>query len=175
MITLSLDIRGLRGAPKQLALKKMFDEYKPNIVLFQEAMCLGSKTIEILSSILKNWKFYSIDANSLSMDLVIGWNSNFNAISHFLYPSIVLEGRDNELDKVFKVVNPYGPYGDKKPFWKLLKEQGILFDDNVIVGGHLRKFKVRWQDQSLVFIQLFVDIKLVMLSLFRWYLLGEIP
>jgi hypothetical protein len=116
MITLSLDIRGLRGALKQLALKKMFDEYKPNIVLFQETMCLGSKTIEILSSILKNWKFYSIDANSLSMDLVIGWNSNFNAISHFLYASIVLEGRDNELDKVFKVVNPYGPYGDKKPF-----------------------------------------------------------
>jgi hypothetical protein len=45
------------------------------------------------------------------------WNSIFDAIStHFLSTCIVLKGRYKGLDKVFKVVNLYDPYGYSKPF-----------------------------------------------------------
>lgn len=47
-----------------------------------------------------------------------GWNANFDALStHTLDEGyIILEDKVEELRKVFKLVNLYGPYGDRKPY-----------------------------------------------------------
>ena len=118
MIILSLNMRGIGGTLKQQALKRMFFVYKPDVVMIQESMRSRSKSIEIFSSISKGWKSCSIDAEGLSKGLVTGWNANFDALStHTLDEGyIILEDKIEELGKVFKLVNLYGPYGDRKPY-----------------------------------------------------------
>ena len=61
MIVVSLYVRGIGGALKQLALKIMLPIYKLDVDIFQKTMSLGSKAIEILSSLLKDWRFDPID------------------------------------------------------------------------------------------------------------------
>lgn len=111
MIILSLNMRGIGGTLKQQALKRMFFVYKPDVVMIQESMRSRSKAIEIFSSISKGWKSCSIDAEGLSKGLVTGWNANFDALS-----TLILEDKVEELRKVFKLVNLYGPYGGRKPY-----------------------------------------------------------
>jgi len=50
---------------------------------------------------------------------------------------IVVEGRLKELGKVFGIINLYGPYGDRKPFWEGLGDYGCIFSDNSIIIGDL--------------------------------------
>ena len=66
MIILSLNVRGVGGAQKLQALGRLFFVYHLDVVPIQETISLGSKAIGILSSLLKNWNFCSIDAEDLS-------------------------------------------------------------------------------------------------------------
>lgn len=117
MIILSLNVRGVGGAHKQQVLVTLFSVYSPNIVLLQEIMCLGSKSIDILSTLLKTWNLCSIDIEGLSRGLVTGWNSNVTAIStHFIPVGIILEGEAKDWGKIFNIVNLYAPYGDRGVF-----------------------------------------------------------
>jgi exonuclease III len=63
MIILSLNARGVGGAPKIQALKRMVVECKHDIILVQETMCPGEKAIELAFSLwLKDWSFCAKDA-----------------------------------------------------------------------------------------------------------------
>jgi hypothetical protein len=52
MIVISLNVRGVGGAPKFLALKRLFDLVKPDIVMIQETMVDGNKAREVFSKII---------------------------------------------------------------------------------------------------------------------------
>jgi hypothetical protein len=47
MIVLSLNVRGVGGAPKYLSLKRLFDMVKPDLVMIQETMVDGFKVREV--------------------------------------------------------------------------------------------------------------------------------
>jgi ABC-type uncharacterized transport system YnjBCD ATPase subunit len=81
MIFLSFNVRGVGGAPKKLALKRMFLSLKPDIIMIQETMCPSDKAREIFSPWLRNWSFSTIDASGLSTGLLTGWSPNFQALS----------------------------------------------------------------------------------------------
>jgi hypothetical protein len=50
MIVISLNVRGVGGAPKSLSLKRLFDLVKPYIVMIQETMVDGNKAREVFSN-----------------------------------------------------------------------------------------------------------------------------
>jgi hypothetical protein len=70
--------------------------------------------------------------------LLIAWNSSF-AISNtnFLDSGVMLEGEAKDLGKVFKILNLYGPYVDRRTYWDSLIDQGVLREDNLILDGDL--------------------------------------
>jgi exonuclease III len=71
MIIISLNSRGVGGAPKQQALKRLCVVYKTDVLLLQETICARSNVVEFFSSFLKDWNFYSV---------VSRWNYNLVAI-----------------------------------------------------------------------------------------------
>jgi len=106
------------GAHKQQALKRMCAIYKPDVLLLQEIVCVGSKAAEFLSSFLKEWKNNLVDFEELLGGLVLRWNANLVAMSsNVLNAGIEIEVRSIELGKVYKIINLYNLYySDKKPF-----------------------------------------------------------
>jgi hypothetical protein len=42
-----------------------------------------------------------------------------------------------EFDQVLKVMNIYGPYADRRPFWEMLALSGAHEGPYVIIGGNL--------------------------------------
>jgi hypothetical protein len=89
-------------------------------------MCVGSKAMEFLSSLLKDWNLCSVDVEGLLGGLVSRWNENFEPVSTYAL---------HELGRVFKIINLYGPYGERKIFWEGLKDSGLMQGDDVILGG----------------------------------------
>jgi hypothetical protein len=61
MILMTLNYRGLANPSKKLALKRLVEEINPSIILLQEIMTKGEKTIHELSKILGRWDFSFID------------------------------------------------------------------------------------------------------------------
>jgi hypothetical protein len=45
-----------------------------------------------------------------------------------------LEYRTKELGKVFQIINLFELYSDMKPFWVILKDQGPMEGDNIIIS-----------------------------------------
>jgi len=74
----------------------------------------------------------------MSVGLFKSWNSNFTTFSSgILAIGIYLEGEAKGLEKVVKIINLDGPYGDHNPFWESLKAQWVLIGNNVILGDDL--------------------------------------
>jgi len=57
--------------------------------------------------------------------LVSRWNANFEPVSTYAL---------HELGRVFKIINLYGPHGERKIFWEGLKDSGLMQGDDVILG-----------------------------------------
>ena len=94
------------GAQKQQTLKRMCAIYKPDVLLLQEIVCVGSKAVEFLSSFLKEWKKKLVDFEELLGGLVLRWNANLVAMSsNVLNVCIEIEVRSIELGKVYKIIN----------------------------------------------------------------------
>jgi hypothetical protein len=67
--------------------------------------------------------------------LLTAWNPRKDDFSSFLTPAgILLEGTVKDLDRRMKVINCYGPYSDREAFWEAIKRDGILKEQNLILG-----------------------------------------
>jgi hypothetical protein len=42
------------------------------------------------------------------------------------------------LEKEFKILNVYGPYQDRAPFWEALAKKSFFSHSNLILGGDLK-------------------------------------
>jgi hypothetical protein len=71
----SLNLRGVGGAHKQLSLKILVDVYNIDVVFLQETMCSNEKVIDFLSKVLKDWTFCTLDVVGMSRGFVTGWNT----------------------------------------------------------------------------------------------------
>jgi exonuclease III len=136
MKILSFNIRGLGGAPKKLALKRLLLNLKPNILLIQEIMCSGESARETFRQWLKNWSFCTIDVNGMSGGLLSGWSQDFQALTLFsVCSSILVKLKHKNNDLAFSVVNIYGLYSDRAPFWEELSSACVFANPLLVVGG----------------------------------------
>jgi hypothetical protein len=90
MIVLSLNVCGVGGASKRLALKRLFNVYSPDVIMLQETMCPGTKAIEVMSPFFFKWNFSCLDVNGFSSGLLTTWNHSINVISTSLLPTGIL-------------------------------------------------------------------------------------
>jgi hypothetical protein len=90
------------------------------------------------SKLLPTWNLCGVDSLGLSGGLLSAWNPRRDDFSTFLTPAgILLDGLVKDLNKRLKLVNCYGPYGDRQEFWDKIKRDGLLKDHNLILGGDL--------------------------------------
>ena len=61
MIILSMNIRGVRGAPKLRALRRIFEIVRPDVILIQETTTLASRACRFFLNILRVWEVLVID------------------------------------------------------------------------------------------------------------------
>jgi hypothetical protein len=90
-------------------------------------MCVGSKAMEFISSLLKDWKLCSVNVEGLLGRSVSRRSANFEPISTYAL---------HELGRIFEIINLYGPYGGRKIFWEGLKYSSLMQGDDVILGGN---------------------------------------
>jgi len=138
MIVLSLNVRGVGGAPKTLSLKILFDMVKLDLVMIEETMVVVVKAREVFSNFFPTWNFCVVNSKGLSRGLVSAWNPKKANLNSFLTPAgILLEGFVNKINLNFKLLNCYGSYVERQSFRDFIKNDGILKEPNLILGGDL--------------------------------------
>jgi hypothetical protein len=81
-------------------------------------MAFKAKAIEILTPLLPNWSFSTLNAIGMFGGLLLIWNSSFVALNPiFCAIGIVLKGEAKDLGKVLKIHNLYGTYVDLNMYW----------------------------------------------------------
>jgi exonuclease III len=108
---------------------------KPDVILIQEMMCSGEKAKEMFVPWIKNWSFCSINIKGHLGVLIIGWSSDCKALSSWSIISIKLNIK--YINFSFTLVNVYGPYADRIPYWEDLKTAGAFNDPLIVVGGDM--------------------------------------
>jgi hypothetical protein len=102
----------LANPSKKLAIKRLIESLKPSIILLQEIMIEGEKTIQELSKFLSGWDFNFIDAIGRSSGNITGWKRCSFTLTNswdFSFRSRgfpLLHGYGKEI----YVLNVYGPY-----------------------------------------------------------------
>jgi hypothetical protein len=101
-------------------------------------MVCEAKAREVFVKLLPNWYFCGVDSIGLSGGLLTSWNPRKADFTVFFTPAgILLEGVVKDLNLNLKLINCYGPYADREVFWEGIKREGILNEDNLILGGDL--------------------------------------
>jgi exonuclease III len=75
MKIMSFNCRGLAGAHKKSALKRVVYTEHPDILLLQETLGVGEEVKTSLERLLPGWVFTTVDASGRSGGLATGWNS----------------------------------------------------------------------------------------------------
>ena len=139
MIMMTLNIMGLANIPKKLVVRRLIDEHFLDVIFLQESMCDGSILVGELETMLKYFKFLSMDAKGKSRGLVLGWRTHkFHFLNAWAMCSglcVSLYSIELKMDLVF--VNLYGPYMDKELFWNNLFKLDGLMSYKLIFGGDL--------------------------------------
>lgn len=138
MIVLSFNTRGVGGARKQLALKRLVMSHKPNVLLIQETECEGSKARAIMEPWLKKWPFYYVDAVGQLGGLITRWSLTYKALSTTSSNSAIsVKLEVKNIGFFFNILNIYGPYSDRITYCEQLANSKALSDSHILVGGDL--------------------------------------
>jgi hypothetical protein len=138
MIILSFNVRGVGGAHKNIALKRVIQSLNPYIILLQKTMCSGTKDRSTLEARLKNWDFYSLDLDGMSGGLIMGWGLACKVLSSYSFPSTIsIKLMIKEFGFYFSVLNVYGPYANTFSFWENFTSVGAFTNPLFVLGDDL--------------------------------------
>jgi hypothetical protein len=84
MIILSFNCRGLANPSKKLAIKRLVDLHQPSVLLLQETMMEGEKTMLTLSFSLLGWDFSATDVIGHSRGLITRMAQKFSQSCEFV-------------------------------------------------------------------------------------------
>jgi exonuclease III len=136
---LSFNCRGLASPHKKSSLKRLITTQQPDIILLQETLADSTTVSSTLATLFPGWHFEGIDATGRSGGLATGWRTrsikllNSWALNSCLGVDIFVEG----LGKGIQILNIYGPYLERTPFWESIFKLKLLKADNLILGGDL--------------------------------------
>jgi len=117
----------------------MVKVYALNIILLQQTMWNGDKAKEVLTPILKNGFFYSLDSNGFFEGILMEWIPWPKSISFSLIPYVIhIELEIWNISSSFHFINLYGPNIEKKTYWKGLQDSWIFSGNNMIIGGDIK-------------------------------------
>eukprot|EP01018_Ginkgo_biloba_P010531 Gb_16175 [translate_table: standard] len=102
---------GLTRTPKKLALRRIVDTLKSDILLLQDTLCVGGKVVDDLTKMF--------GGGSLCL-----W-------------MLGVELYSQELGRELLLLNIYGPYSDRISFWESLLNKDFMRRENLIWGGDL--------------------------------------
>ena len=75
MKCMSFNCRGLAGALKKPALKRVISSEHPDVLLLEETMGVGEEVKSCLEKLLPRWNFETLYALGRSGGLATGWNT----------------------------------------------------------------------------------------------------
>ena len=136
---MSFNCRGLVGPKKKSAFKRVFTVEHPDVILLQETLGLGDIIKEKLESWMAGWSFVTLDVRGRSGGLAVGWKlSAAKLVNSWGRDSVLgVELLFADLGTNLSVINVYGPYLNRAPFWDALLQDPLLRGDSVVVGGDL--------------------------------------
>jgi hypothetical protein len=124
MTFLSLNCKGLDSTLKKIALNRLVQAHKLNIISLQGALGDRENWFLIWGKLFSRWKFSFIDVHGHSRGLITRWFAHSFYNSNMLYCDlglgIVLYSQD--LGKEIIVMNLYDPYSDKVALWEYYLE-----------------------------------------------------
>ena len=139
MKILSFNSRGLAGPGKKSAFIRVLTLEHPDVILLQETLGVGEVIRERLESCIPGWSFVTMDARGHSKGLAVGWkNSSVKMINSWGTEVVLgIEVFAEELGISLNVVNVYGPYLNRAPFWDSLLQNPLVNGDRLMLGGDL--------------------------------------
>ena len=137
MKLMSFNSRGLAGPVKKSAFIRVLTLEHPDVILLQETLGVGEVIKERLENWLSGWSFVTLDANGRSGGLAVGWRKCCVKLVNAWGMDSVLgaELHSEELGFSLSVLNVYGPYLNRAPFWDSLLHHPLVNGDSLVMGG----------------------------------------
>lgn len=130
MKVMSFNCRGLVGPPKRLASKSVVSLEHPDVILFQETLGGWDEVKLKLERWFSGRHFEALDVKGRSGGLAVGWDERSVKVLNLWGMESVLGMTVSALDlgEEFNIMNNYGPYQARIPFWD------DFFSENVTKG-----------------------------------------
>ena len=108
-------------------------------MLLQETLEAGVEVKAKLESWFGGWCFESLDVRGRLGGLAIGWNTrSVKVLNVWGMESVMgITLRALKLVDTFDVINIYGPYLNRIPFWDKISSNSLLRGDMMIIRGDL--------------------------------------
>ena len=138
MRILTLNVHGLGGSAKKKSLHHMFSSLSPDVVLLQETMTSSYPTLLTFSKLFLGWEFCAHSSIGLSGGILSGWNSKLlKCKAYHTVAGILLKAMIRGSTFSLSILNCYGPYLNREPFWNVVAFGGLLSLPNLILAGDL--------------------------------------
>lgn len=100
--------------------------------------CALLKLLNFFGKLVNGWEVFALDVVGQSGGLASVQNPQvIFAKPYRTYARILLEGKFMSWNLPISFLNYYNPYNDKLSFWSKVHEDGLLQDENLILGGDL--------------------------------------
>jgi hypothetical protein len=138
MVFLSLNIRGTGGTLKSDSFRRVFDKTQPNIVFLQETLESAQKSRSFMHAFRMHWFCYAVNSFGTFGGLLASWDPSI----YTLVPSLTIGGlllacSCLSSKREIALLDCYVPCVEKRRFWTLVADSGMLSVRNLIIAGDL--------------------------------------
>lgn len=139
MNIMSFTYRGLAGPLKKIALRRVVSLERPDVLLLQETLGVREVVRKKLECWFLGWHFEALYVKGRSGGLAVRWDERRVKLLNIWGMDSIMGMTISALDieEVFLIMNVYGPYLDRVPFWENFLSKEISKGDLVIIGGDL--------------------------------------
>jgi len=96
------------------------------------------KACNIFLKLFLGWEVSATDTQGKSGGLLCIWNPSLCDFKSYISAvGLLLTGCIKGIKEDLKILNVYGPYNDREPFWNRLAGSGLLRDPYLILVGDL--------------------------------------
>jgi len=133
-----LNIRGESGTLKAASFRISLENTHPNLIFIQETMVHEHKARDFMIKFYPTWVSCEIIFVGSSGGLLISWDPIiFNFRPFLTCGGILLSGSIIATKRNINLLNVYGLCLERKTFWTMLANSGLLSLRNLVIAGDL--------------------------------------
>jgi hypothetical protein len=133
-----LNIRGASGTLKAASFRLSLENTHPNLIFIQETMVHEHKARDFMIKFCPTWVSCEIIFVGSSGGLLISWDPIlFNFRPFLTCGGILLSGSIIATKRNINLLNVYGLCLERKTFWTMLANSGLLSLRNLVIAGDL--------------------------------------